>query len=112
MDELKWFKIEVIYPLNNALGGDEEINEIDLIRLKSEGLVEEYESDIAIFNLSNNTISQLNPRCFIPKGKINKKYYTEIVFENGDFVFADGKPEFVYGKVNEYLLTLPSSKKE
>ena len=112
MDELKWFKIEVIYPLDSGLGSNEEPNEIDLIRLKSEGLVEDYETDIAVFNLSNNTISQLNPRCFVPKGKINKKYYTEIVFENGDFVFAVGKPEYVYSKVNEYLLTLPREKKE
>jgi hypothetical protein len=112
MDELKWFKIEVIYPLNNALGGNEEPDEIDLIRMRSEGLVDDYEIDIAIFNLSNNTISQLNPKCFVPRGKTNKKYYTEIVFENGDFVFALGKPEHVYSKVNEYLLTLPTSKKE
>jgi len=111
MDELKWFKIEVIYPLDSGLGSNEEPSEIDLIRLKSEGLVEDYETDIAVFNLSNNTISQLNPRCFVPKGKINKKYYTEIVFENGDFVFAVGKPEYVYSKVNEYLLTLPRDKK-
>jgi hypothetical protein len=44
---------------------------------------------------------------FIPKGKTNKKYYTEVVFENGDVIYSAGKPEAIYSKLNEYYDSIP-----
>lgn len=107
MDDLKWFKIDIIYPLNSGFESNEELSEIDAIRLKAEGILDDYETGVGIYNLSVSTIANLTPKCFVPKGKTNKKYYTEIVFDTGDFAFALGKPEFVYDKINEYYNSLP-----
>lgn len=104
-----WFQIDVIYPLTASFS-DEELSEVDQIRLRNEGLLEDYETDIGVFNLISDPISQINPRAFIPKGKTNKKYYSEVVFESGNIVMALGKPSQVYSKLNEYLNTLPESK--
>jgi hypothetical protein len=107
MDSLQWFSISIIHPINSAFNTDEEIDELDKIRLLNEGLLDDYETTIVYFCLSRNTITQLNPKVFIPKGKTNKKYYTEIVFENGDLVYSPGRPEVIYSKLNEYYESLP-----
>ncbi len=107
MDSLQWFSISIIHPINSAFNTDEEIDELDKIRLLNEGLLDDYETTIGYFCLSRNTITQLNPKVFIPKGKTNKKYYTEIVFENGDLVYSPGRPEVIYSKLNEYYESLP-----
>ena len=107
MDSLQWFSISIIHPINSAFNTDEEIDELDKIRLLNEGLLDDYETTIGYFCLSRNTITQLNPKVFIPNGKTNKKYYTEIVFENGDLVYSPGKPDVIYSKLNEYYDSLP-----
>ena len=107
MDSLQWFSISIRHPINSAFNTDEEIDELDKIRLLNEGLLDDYETTIGYFCLSWNTITQLNPKVFIPKGKTNKKYYTEIVFENGDLVYSPGRPEVIYSKLNEYYESLP-----
>lgn len=106
MDTLKWFKIECIYPIDLDFNGNE-ISEIDQLRLKSEGLLEEYETGVAVLNLIEDVIVHLIPKCFIPKGKVYKKYYTEVVMKSGDILYAVGKPDQVYEKINDYLELLP-----
>lgn len=105
-DTLLWFKIQIIYPLNSSINA-EEISEVEAIRLRNEGLLDDYETDIGVFNLASDPISQIHPKAFIPKGKTNKKYYSEIIFESGNMVMALGKPESVYDKILEYSKSLP-----
>lgn len=107
MDTLLWFKIQIIYPLNSSLD-ESEISEVEAIRLRNEGLLDDYETDIGVFNLANDPITHITPKAFIPKGKTNKKYYSEIVFESGNVVLALGKPESVYDKILEYHRSLPA----
>lgn len=107
MDSLLWFQLSIIHPINSAFNTDEEIDELDKIRLLNEGLLEDYETTIGFFSLGRNMITQLNPKVFIPKGKTNKKYYTEIVFENGDCIYSPGRPEIIYIKLNEYYDSIP-----
>lgn len=104
---LNWFEIDVYMPLSADLFSDEEQNEIDKIKLASAGINDAYEIAKAYYNLAQNSITALNPKCFIPKGKTNKKYYTEIIFTNGDYALAVGKSIDVYEKIKEYVLTLP-----
>jgi len=107
-----WFKIDIIYPISGSFDG-EQLTEVQEIQLKNEGLLlEDYETDIGIFNLVSDPIMQINPKAFIPRGKTNKKYYSEIVFESGNIVTALGKPIQVYAKLNEYLDTFPPSPQE
>ena len=106
MDYLNWFKISVIYPLTSSFS-DEELSEVDQIRLRNEGLLDDYETDTGVYNLSADPIVQLNPKAFIPKGKVNKKFYTEMIFQSGNITYALGKPDSVYEKINEYLNGLP-----
>ena len=110
MDSLNWFKIDCIYPITTDFNGDGELSDVERIQLKNEGILEDYEQGTAVLNLAEDTIVHLIPKCFIPKGKIYKKYYTEIVLKSGDIMFAVGKPEQVYDKVNDYLDSLPNSK--
>jgi hypothetical protein len=104
MDSLNWFKLDVLYKVTIGFDEDEELSEVDKIRLKAEGLVhgDSYEKDEAIFSLAEDTIIRVEPRAFIPKGGKYKKFYSEVIFKSGDVVFADGKPVDVYKKLNEY----------
>lgn len=103
MDALRWFKLEVLYKITSGLY-NEELSEIDEIRLKAEKLIDGdgYEKDLAFFNLGSDTIIRIHPCAFVPMGNKNKKFYSEVVFESGDIVYADGKPADIYDKLNDY----------
>lgn len=107
-DTLDWFVLPVIYPINSEFNSDEEVSELDIIRLRNEGLLEDFETTNGYFSLGRNTIIQLSPRVFIPNGKTNRKYYTEVVFENGEVVYSPGKPEVIYQKLEDYYNSIGS----
>jgi hypothetical protein len=110
MKHLKWFEIEVYYPIDASLfEHDIELSEVEKL---SAGIVEGYEVGIAYFNIQQATIQSLLPKCFIPKGKSNKKFYTEIIFNDGSFAFATAKPTDVYQMIDDYLDRLPDTKEE
>jgi len=111
MDSLNWFKLEVLYKVTIGFDDDQELSEVDLIRLKSEGLMDgdSYEKDLAIISLGEDTIIRVEPRGFIPKGGKYKKFYSEVIFKSGDVLFAEGKPVEVYQKLNEYYRTLEAT---
>lgn len=104
MKHLSWFEIEVYYPIDASLFENEELSEVEKL---SAGIVEGYEVGTAYFNLGQSTVQSLLPKCFIPKGKSNKKFYTEIIFSDGSFAFAIEKPTEVYNKLDDYLEKLP-----
>ncbi len=108
MDSLHWFKIDCIYPISVDFNGEGELTDIEKIQLKNEGILDDYETGAAVLNLGEDTIVHLIPKCFIPKGKVYKKYYTEIVMKSGDILFAVGKPDQVYEKINDYLSLIKS----
>lgn len=109
-DSLLWLQLNVIYPLTSSFNSNEEVSEVEQIRLRNEGLLDDdqVETGVGYYNLARNGISQLNPKCFVPKGKVNKKYYTEIYFDDGDVIYALGKPSDVYEKINAYYASLPA----
>ena len=67
---------------------------------------DEYLTDIGYFNLVDDPILQIIPRCIIPKGKTYKKYFSDIIFASGNIAFAVGKPEAVYKQVEAYTRDL------
>ncbi len=99
---LNWLKIKVIFPITAGLD-NEEVSEVQRIQMGiKDG--DQYETEQGIYQLTEDfTILQLNPRCFIPKDKVNKKYYTEVVFSDGNIIYADGKPESVYKQIEDYI---------
>ena len=111
MDHIRWLKLKVIFPINSGFT-DEQINEIESIRLKNEGIVSDFEIELGYFNIGNDNICQLNPKCFIPNGKTNKKYYTEVIFTSGNTIYALGKPVDVYDQLNQYYLEIGDAVKD
>lgn len=109
MDTLNWLKLDCIYPISSGLN-EEEIGEVERIQLRNEGIFDDYEQGVAILNLGNDPITHMIPKCFIPKGKVNKKYYTEIILASNNVIYAVGKPEQVYDKITEYVDSLPKAK--
>lgn len=103
---LDWFELPIIHTINSEFNSDEEVSELDIIRLRSQGLLDDYDVTMGYFSLGRNTIIQLIPRVFVPKDKTNRKYYTEVVFENGEVVYSPGKPEVIYQKLNEYYKSI------
>ena len=103
---LNWFKIKVIFPITTGLDGNEEVSEVQRIQM---GLKDgdQYETGIGIYPIHLDQIIKLNPKCFIPKDKQNKKYYTEIIFESEYIICADYKPEAVYDALEEYFDSFP-----
>ena len=105
---IEWFKIEVYCQVTRNLETSEELSEVDEIRLKNEGVfIEEHEKEIACINFQIETIAQLNPRCFVPKTGLHKRWATEIVFDSGRIIFAVGRPSEVMEQINKYLESLP-----
>lgn len=106
MKHLKWFEIEVYFPIDASLFEDVELSETEKM---SAYITEGYEIGIAYFNISQATIQSLLPKCFIPKGKSHRKFYTEIIFNDGSFAFATARPPEVYALIDEYLDKLPTT---
>lgn len=100
MKHLKWLELEVYYPIDASLFEKEELSEIEKL---TAGVIEGYEIGTAYFNINQAAIQSLLPKCFIPKGKQNKKFYTEVIFVDGSFAFATGKPDEIYKKIDDYL---------
>jgi hypothetical protein len=99
---MELFKIDIIYPFTNSLyTEDEELDELDRIRLG-----EEYTIDSGYFNLLNDPIVQINPKCLVPKGKSNKKYFSQVIFQSGNVAYVNGKPDVLFGKLQEYMIQL------
>jgi len=99
---MELFKVDIIYPFTNSLyHEDEELDELDRIRLG-----EEYTIDAGYYNLLADPIVQINPKCLIPKGKVNKKYFSQVVFQSGNVSYTAGKPDSLYKSLEEYTAKL------
>jgi hypothetical protein len=108
-DLLKWFKIQCIYPVSNNLRmdiDDGEDSELKRIRFRNND-VEQYETGYAFLSLATDPIMHLEPGCLLPREGKNKKNFTVITLESGNIIYALGKPEEVYDKINEYIESLP-----
>ena len=114
MDSLNWFKIQCIYPLTSSLLNNDESDEDETLkRIRLESMESDgYGREMAIMNLGEDPIASLVPGCFVPKAKTNKVHYTEIVFASGRLIFASGKPDDVYDRLNEYVSNLPTDIKD
>ena len=106
MSELGWFKLKVIFPLTVGLDDSEEVDEIKRLQM---GLKDgdQYETEFGFYPIHLDQIIKLNPKCFVPKDKQNKKYYTEVIFQSEHVVYADGKPEIVYKALEDYMQQFP-----
>ena len=93
------FKIDVIFPITTTLTEGEELTEVERL---TNHLEDGYETEAGYFNLTDDPIVQLNPRCFLPSNGKNKKYFTEVVFLSGSVSYAVGKPDAVWQKISEY----------
>jgi hypothetical protein len=98
-------KLKVIFPVTESLDG-EELSEVQRMSM---GLKDgdQYESEWGFYDYENDIVLQLNPKCFKPKDRENKKYYTQVVFSSELIVYADGKPEVVAKAIEDYVSTLP-----
>lgn len=104
MKHLNWFEIDIYYPIDASLFKDTELSEVERL---TAGIVEGYEIGTAYFNLGQNQIQSILPRCFIPKGKSNKKKYSEIIFNDGSVALAVDLPKELYAKIDNYIDSLP-----
>ena len=105
-----WFKIQTIYAITSSLqqyenvdNEDDEDDVLKRIRMSNMGMVDGYEVDIAYLNIVNDPIVGMLPCCLLPKNAKNKKYYTELILESGNVVFAVGKPDAIFEKFCEFM---------
>ena len=105
-----WFKIQTIYAITSSLQQYENVNDEDdeddvlkRIRMSNMGMVDGYEVDTAYLNIVCDPIVGMLPCCLLPKNAKNKKYYTELILESGNVVFAVGKPEAIFEKLCEFM---------
>jgi hypothetical protein len=95
---MELFKIEIIYPITASLHEKDELDEIQMMRIGGD----EFITDFGYFNLVDDPILQIVPRCIIPKGKTYKKYFLDLIFASGNMAFAVGKQESVFKQIAEY----------
>lgn len=101
------FEVKIIYPITKGLINDEELDEVEKIKLRNDGIEEDFGVDIGYWDIALDPIVQMNPRAFIPAGKDRRKYYTEVVFQSGNIAFSEGKPADLRAKIREYQRSLP-----
>lgn len=103
-------KLKIIFPITAGLDDSEEVSEVQRMQM---GLKDgdQYETEFGFYPLELDPIIKLNPKCFIPKDKKQKKYYTEVIFQSEFIVFAEGKPVDVYETIKEYMKTIPEEEK-
>lgn|SRR5574343_1127155 len=93
------FEVEIIYQKVTSLNNiEEEDDEIDRLRG-----VDDYYIDVGYWDLETDPIAKIEPRCFIPKGKTNKKYFSEVVFQSGNLSYANYKPTELKKMLDSYL---------
>ena len=100
MKHLKWFEIEVYFPIDASLF--EENEELTEVQKMSAHIVEGYEVGVAYFNMGQVAL----------QGNKNKKFYTELIFSDGSFAFATAKPAEVYKLIDDYLDKFPEDTEE
>ena len=94
---------KVIHIYENIDNEDDEDDVLKRIRMSNMGMVDGYEVDIAYLNIVNDPIVGMLPCCLLPKNAKNKKYYTELILESGNVVFAVGKPDAIFEKLCEFM---------
>jgi hypothetical protein len=100
--DINWFKIQVCFSITGDLNSDEELSEVEKIQLRNEGGEVDFEIGWAYLNLGQDPIKSINPKTFVPKGKTNKKYISQIITKDGEIYFPNHKPETVYEMLDEY----------
>jgi len=106
---LNWLKIKVIFPITAGLNDLEEVSEVQRMQMGiKDG--DQYETEWGYYNIGQDMPIQLNPCCFIPRDKVNKKYYTQVIFSSELIILAEGKPESVYKVIEDYINSLPEEK--
>ena len=105
---ITWLQLPIIHLVTSGLS-EEEISEVEAIKLRNEGLLDGDEIEVTegYFNLGIDNIKRVVPKCFVPKGKSRKRYYCEVIFESGDMEWADGKPENIYKLIDTYIESFP-----
>ena len=101
--KMELFKAEIIYTITNEIHSEnDELDEIDRLRIGDVFMI-----DTGYFNLLIDPIAQINPKCVIGRGKTNRKYISQIVFQSGSVSYMIGKPDALieqFNKYNKYLM--------
>jgi hypothetical protein len=101
---MDFFELNILYQTRSSLSefDDEEDDDVlKKVRLNNDG--GEFKTDIGFFNLMADPIMHLEPSYLLTKDGSTKKYFTIVVFESGNSVYAIGKPESVYKKLCDYM---------
>ena len=94
---MELFEIEIIFPVTSGLIDEEEISDVKQLQTNAEG----FDVEVGYWDLTTDPIVQMNPKCFIPK--VNKRYFTEVVFLSGNISLANYKPKDLKRLIDEYL---------
>jgi len=109
---MDFFELNILYQTRSSLSefdDDEDDDVLKKVRLNNDG-DGEFKTDIGFFDLTLDPIMHLEPSYLLTKDGTTKKYFTVVVFESGNSVYAIGKPESVYKKLCDYMQNLPSEK--
>lgn len=93
-----FFEVEIIYPVTSSLL-DEEVDEVD--RMRNE-LKDDFMIGTGYWDLTQDPIARIEPKCIIPKGRTNKKHFSEVVFLSGNVTYCNLKPEELKKKLDEF----------
>lgn len=103
---MDFFELNILYQTRSSLSefDDEEDDDVlKKVRLNNDGDGGEFKTDLGFFNLIADPIMHLEPSYLLTKDGSTKKYFTIVVFESGNSVYAIGKPESVYKKLCDYM---------
>ena len=111
---MDFFELNILYQTRSSLSeieDDEDDDVLKKVRLNNDG-DGEFKTDVGFFNLMADPIMHLEPCYLLTKDGSTKKYFTVVVFESGNSVYAIGKPESVYKKLCDYMDNLNEDEKE
>lgn len=94
-----FFEVEILYPVTSSLLDDEELSETEKL---SNHLVDDFMIGVGYWDLTQDPIARIEPKCIIPKGKTNKKHFSEVVFVSGNVTYCNLKPEELKRKLDDF----------
>lgn len=94
---MELFRVEIVYSITTSLN-DDGVDELDAIRIGDDGFL----TDFGYWDIVNDPIMQISPKCIVPKGKTYRKFFSEVLFQSGNIGLAVGKPDALIKLIETY----------
>lgn len=97
---MELFEVEIIYQVSTSLIDNEEMSDVE--KLTNE-LTDDLMFGTGYWDLTQDPIARISPKCLIPKGRLNRKHFSEVTFASGNIEYCNLKPNELRDKLDAFM---------